>query len=100
VDRLVVQGLRSPSTAQIYRLNLITHVLPAVGELRLREMTVPRLDRVIQTLQLRKGSATAKIAAQSCQACSASRFGTGPSRRARCGTLDRSPARHVSHPGR
>jgi integrase len=62
VDRLVVQGLRSPNTAQLYRLNLTTHVLPALGELRLREITVPRLDRVIQTLQLHKGAATAKIA--------------------------------------
>lgn len=89
MDRLVVQGLRSPSTAQIYRLNLITHVLPAVGELRLREMTVPRLDRVIQTLQLRKGSATAKIAARA-----------RPRGSARGHPDEPAPARHVSRPGR
>jgi hypothetical protein len=62
VDHAVAQGLRSPNTAQLYRLNMNVHVLPAVGELRLREITVPSLDRVIQTLQLHKGSATAKIA--------------------------------------
>ncbi|WP_344422186.1 site-specific integrase [Pseudonocardia ailaonensis] len=62
VNHAVAQGLRSPNTAQLYRLNMNVHVLPAVGELRLREITVPRLDRVIQTLQLHKGSATAKIA--------------------------------------
>ena len=62
VDLLVTQGLRSPNTSQIYRLNLTTHVLPAIGELRLREVTVPRLDRFVQTLQLHSGSATAKIA--------------------------------------
>lgn len=62
VDRLVVQGQRSPNTAQLYRLNLDTHVLPALAELRLREVTVPRLDRFVQTVQLHKGSATAKIA--------------------------------------
>jgi integrase len=62
VDHAVSQGLRSPNTAQLYRLNMNVHVLPAVGELRLREITVPRLDRVIQTLQLHKGSSTAKIA--------------------------------------
>jgi integrase len=62
VDQLVAQGLRSPNTSQIYRLNLTTHVLPAIGELRLREVTVPRLDRFVQTLQLHSGSATAKIA--------------------------------------
>jgi hypothetical protein len=44
MDRLVMQGLRSPNTAQLYRLNLNTHVLPALGALRLREITVPRLD--------------------------------------------------------
>ena len=62
IDRLVAQGLRSPNTAQLYRLNLNTHVLPALGALRLREITVPRLDKVIQTLLLRHGAATAKIA--------------------------------------
>lgn len=62
VDLLVTQGERSPNTAQIYRLTLDSHVLPAVGELRLREVTVPRLDRVIQSMQLHKGTATAKLA--------------------------------------
>lgn len=62
VDQLAAQGSRSPSTAQIYRLTLVTHVLPAIGELRLREVTVPRLDMFFQTLQLRRGTATAKLA--------------------------------------
>jgi len=62
VEHMAAQGLRSPNTVQLYRLNLNVHVLPALGELRLREITVPRLDRVIQTVQLHKGSATAKIA--------------------------------------
>jgi integrase len=62
VDRLVEQGARSPTTAQLYRLNLTTHVLPALGELRLREVTVPRLDVFVQTVHTRRGSATAKIA--------------------------------------
>ena len=62
IDRLVAQGLRSPNTAQLYRLNLATHVLPALGELQLCEITVPRLDRFVQTIQLHSGTATAKIA--------------------------------------
>lgn len=62
VDQLAAQGSRSPSTAQIYRLTLVTHVIPAIGELRLREVTVPRLDLFFQTLQLRRGAATAKLA--------------------------------------
>ena len=61
VEQLVSTGQRSPNTAQLYRLTLDTHVLPALGELRLREVTVPRLDHVIQTMQLHKGTATAKV---------------------------------------
>lgn len=61
VNQLVDNGQRSPNTAQLYRLTLDTHVLPAVGALRLREATVPRLDHVVQTLQLHKGTATAKV---------------------------------------
>ena len=62
VDQLVAQGDRSPTTSQLYHLNLRTHVLPAIGELRFRELTVPRLDRFLQTLRLRSGTATAKVA--------------------------------------
>lgn len=62
VDQLTGQGLRSPNTAQIYRLNLTTHVLPAIGELRLREVTVPRLDLFVQSVQVHRGAATARLA--------------------------------------
>lgn len=62
VDRLVAQGARSPNTAQLYRLNLTTYVLPALGELRLGEVTVPRLEHFVQSIQLRQGTATAKVA--------------------------------------
>ncbi|MFC5137224.1 tyrosine-type recombinase/integrase [Actinomycetospora rhizophila] len=61
VTLLVDQGLRSPSTAQIYRSTLDVHVLPALGELRLREVTVPRLDHFVQTVNLHKGPATTKL---------------------------------------
>jgi len=61
VDDLTAQGLRSPSTAQIYRLNLTVHVLPAIGELRLREATVPRLDAFVQSVRTHRGVATAKL---------------------------------------
>jgi integrase len=62
VALLVEQGRRSPNTLQLYRLILATHVEPALGELRLRELSVPRLDRFVQTLQLHKGASTAKLA--------------------------------------
>lgn len=61
VELLVAQGRRSPTTAQLYRLILTTHVTPGLGELRLRELTVPRLDRFVQTVRLHKGAPTAKL---------------------------------------
>jgi len=62
VDQLAEQGLRSPTTVQIYRLTLDNHVRPALDELRLREITVPRIDQFVQTIQLHSGTSTAKIA--------------------------------------
>jgi hypothetical protein len=35
------------------------HVHPGIGALRLREVTVPRFDRLIQTLALHVGTGTA-----------------------------------------
>lgn len=86
VDRLVEQGARSSTTAQLYRLNLTAHVLPALGDLRLREVTVPRLDVFVQTVHTRRGSATAKIARTVVRGFSGSRYGTARSRRTPCGT--------------
>lgn len=62
VDSAVAAGRRSPGTAQQYRGSLDRHVLPAVGSLRVREATVPRLDLVVQTIRDRSGAPTAKIA--------------------------------------
>src|SRR3954452_9299759 len=50
VDSLVAEGVRSPNTAQIYRLTLDVHVRPALGEVGLREVAVSRLDRFVQTV--------------------------------------------------
>lgn len=61
VELLVAQGRRSPTTAQPYRLTLTTHIAPGLGELRLRELTVPRLDRFVQTVRLHKGAPTATL---------------------------------------
>lgn len=62
VDQAVAAGRRSPGTAQQYRGSLDRHVLSAVGSLRVREATVPRLDLVVQTIRERSGAPTAKIA--------------------------------------
>jgi integrase len=44
VERLVEGGRRAPNTARIYRGAVDNHISPAVGGLRLREATVPRLE--------------------------------------------------------
>lgn len=62
IESQVAQGVRSPNTAQIYRLTLDVHVRPALGEVRLREISVSRLDRFVQTVNVQKGAATAKLA--------------------------------------
>jgi integrase len=54
------QGRRSLSTADQYRGHLDRTVLPGLGELRLRELTVPRIDAFLAKLRDEKGIATAK----------------------------------------
>ena len=62
IDAAVNAGERSPSTAEQYRRQLDVVVLPGVGELRVREATVPLLDSFIQTVQAHRGTAAAKLA--------------------------------------
>jgi integrase len=56
----VEAGDRSPSTAAQYRSFLDRHVLPAVGELRLREATTGRVDTVLLAIKAKSGAPTAK----------------------------------------
>lgn len=53
---------RAPSTVQQYKNSLEVNVLPALGGVRLREATVPVIDRVIETLTERRGPGAAKTA--------------------------------------
>jgi integrase len=53
-------GRRSPGTVDTYRQHLNKHVLPALKDLRLGEMTVPLLDRFIERITNEVGPATAK----------------------------------------
>lgn len=62
VQAAVEAGNRSPTTADQYRSTLHRHVLPALGELRLREVTVPSVDAFLIALRRNKGRATAKTA--------------------------------------
>lgn len=60
IEAAVADGERSPRTAAAYRLLLDKHLLPAVGELRLREATTGRLDTVLTAIKKRAGAPTAK----------------------------------------
>lgn len=51
IDRLVRLDQRSPNTARIYRGTFDLHIVPVIGQLRLREATVPRLDGYLTLLR-------------------------------------------------
>lgn len=51
---------RAPSTVQQYKTSLEGNVLPALGGVPLREATVPVIDRVVETISLRRGPGAAK----------------------------------------
>jgi integrase len=58
----VDRGTRSPATADVYRSILDRHVLKGLGQLRMREATVPRVDAFLTTLRQTTGTPTAKTA--------------------------------------
>jgi integrase len=53
-------GDLSPNTAQLYGLQWRNHVKPALGALRLREVTTSRVDDFLQAVRSASGIATAK----------------------------------------
>ena len=60
VDDLVKEGRRSPGTVDTYRRQLKNHVLPALGEVRLGEVTTALVDKVIGAVKADVSAATAK----------------------------------------
>jgi integrase len=60
IDRAVRLGKRSPTTAQQYRYRFERHVRDGLGRLRVRELTVARLDRLVTEVHDRFGRAAAK----------------------------------------
>lgn len=60
LDQLVRMGERSPGTVQTYRYQWRRHVSPALGNLRLGEVTTPIVDRFLVDLHERVGSATSR----------------------------------------
>jgi integrase len=60
VEELVVQGRRSPSTLEVYRGTVERHLREPLGQLRIGEVTAPRVDRFLRAVTSSKGPATAK----------------------------------------
>ena len=61
IQAAVAAGDRSPGTAQTYRDRLDNQVIPAIGALRLREVTVSRVDALLKATRERNGVGTAKL---------------------------------------
>ena len=60
VGEMVADGRRSPGTRDAYRRKLDNHVLPALGEVRLGEVTTPLVDSIIKAIRTQVGPPTAK----------------------------------------
>lgn len=60
IERAAKADQRSLGTVETYRRQLTNHVLPGLGELRLREITTGRLDRFLNTIKDDIGAPTAK----------------------------------------
>jgi len=52
---------QSPTTLQAYRQRVDKQILPALGELRVRELTIGTVDRFLKTVSKRSGPAMAKM---------------------------------------
>jgi integrase len=60
VRSAVESGQRSLSTVNVYRLVLSAHVLPALGQLKLREVTSSRVSRFLVSVRDNSGPSVAK----------------------------------------
>ncbi|WP_406831512.1 hypothetical protein ABEG17_01630 [Pedococcus sp. KACC 23699] len=60
VDEMVAEGRRSPGTRDAYRRKLDNHVLPALAEVRLGEVTTPLVESIIKAIRTQVGPPTAK----------------------------------------
>lgn len=61
LEERVERGTRSATTLDLYRHAVQKHIRPGIGELRLGELTVPRVDRFLQRVLRTKGYSTAKL---------------------------------------
>ena len=61
IENKVGRGTRSPGTLETYERTLKLHVLPALGEVRLLEISPPLLDRFLKRVLDSAGGPTAKL---------------------------------------
>lgn len=59
-EQLVDKGARSPGSAETYKRQIDRHILPALGELRLGEITTPLADKFIDRVAKEVGAPTAR----------------------------------------
>jgi integrase len=60
IEDQVADRSRSPGTLETYRRQLDNHVLPALGSVRLAEVSTPLLDTVVRTIKREVSATTAK----------------------------------------
>jgi len=60
IHAAVIVGDRSPGTGQAYRDRLDNQILPALGDLRIQEITVSRIDRLLRIVRDKHGVAVAR----------------------------------------
>ena len=60
VQEMVADGRRSPGTFETYERQLRNHVLPAMGEVRLGEVSTPLVDKVVTSIKRKVSPATGK----------------------------------------
>ncbi|MEI8413148.1 MULTISPECIES: site-specific integrase [unclassified Kribbella] len=87
IEELVEGGSRSPRTVQSYKSTLEKHVRPALGELRLAEVTTARVDTFIHKVKAQVGVPTAKL----CRSVTSGVMGLA----VRSGPLDANPVREI-----
>lgn len=87
MQRLVDQEKRSPGTHETYRRHLDRNLLPALGDVRLAEITTPLLDKFLGRLQAEIGTPTART----CRSILSGVVGLG----VRYGAITTNPVREV-----
>ena len=91
---------RSPSTIQLYRDRLQRQVLPALGSVRVRELTVGLIDRHLAAVKAQHGNAIAKTTVPSSPASARSPPAMTHCRRIPAGRRTGSAAQRRTRPAR